>query len=1123
MKKHFLILFLSALMAVSSMAQEVHCNMIKLSTVQLVQSSELMVRARVIERQSIWNTSKTKIYTVHHLLVLESYKGNPNAELTLITEGGDLPELSVEFSDRIDLFTGDEAVLLLNQIPGHWKGLPSYPNAFCVGTSLEGVFMVNPINRSVTDIFDRFNNIDELKRSFQNISGETARIFISELRNNLPETNGSTAATISTLSPTVITAGTKSILTINGTGFGATRGTGFVEFTTALGTFAQPFAKDYISWNDNQIRVMVPSRLVGQAADNAAASGQVRVTPSAGAVATSAGSITVKYALFNVPIAAGDTAAVMNAGNFNTLGGYTLQFNNQFNATFTTEGRETFLRALNKWLCATRFNWTISTTESATRSDLNDGINVITDDVLSPLPANVLGRGINYVSACGSGNATRAITIGQDIVFNNLPGGFAWNFGSDAPTASEIDFETTALHELGHLHQLAHTKNTSAEVMAATVGAGFSRKNLTQNDIDAGLDVMARSSVSVGCGVSAHLPIIQTVSISTSSVFPICSESQIYFTSTTTNVQGTPNLVWKRNGIISGSGSIFFFSNPQNNEIITCELQGCTTSASNVITVTTTPTQHIGGPLCVAGQGSITETYIANFNQPTGPGTGGDLIIPEWILSPGITIANPNSTVATITFSPTFTSGTIRARYYSNACSANIDASINVVRGPSASISYSQTSYCKNVTIPRTVANTGATNGTYSSTPAGLTIDSSTGAITPSTSTVGTYTISYTLPASGNCGPFTASTTVTIVNTPLAIIQFLNPNFCRSNTGTVTPALISPAGGTFTSTPAGLSLNASTGGIRPSLSTAGTYTYTYTIENSGGCGAFSASRSITILNQLATPGAIAGTTTGFCNTSRTFSVGAVAGASSYQWTIPAGTTISGNATGNSIVLVAGAGFTGGTLSVRAIASNGCNSNLRSTTLSTAVPAQPGTITKTGATIFSANGTASVANVTGATSYTWTATGATITGGQGTRNATFTITNLNSYTLCVRANNNCGSSANRCSTFTVPLVAPLVDNDYKLPGDNSELSARSIPTLFPNPATDIINVKFEEDWMGESIQAEIVGVDGKVYQNKQVIPSEDSAEETDISELPKGIYMLRLSSSSSYTTLRFIKQ
>jgi hypothetical protein len=84
-------------------------------------------------------------------------------------------------------------------------------------------------------------------------------------------------------------------------------------------------------------------------------------------------------------------------------------------------------------------------------------------------------------------------------------------------------------------------------------------------------------------------------------------------------------------------------------------------------------------------------------------------------------------------------------------------------------------------------------------------------------------------------------------------------------------------------------------------------------------------------------------------------------------------------------------------------------------------------------------------------------------------------------------------------------------------------ARSIPTLYPNPATEILNLKFEEDWIGQEVQAEIIGVDGKFYMNKQMIPSETSTEENDISALPRGIYLLRLSSSDGYTTLRFIKQ
>ena len=255
-------------MALSLQSQEIYCNIIKLTNTELVQSSEVIVRAEVFERESIWNQSKTKIYTIHKLKVLESYKGNQNSEITLITEGGDTEELSIVFSDRIDLYIGDETVLLLNQVPKHWTDLPSYPNAYCVGMSLEGVFLVNQRNQSVTDVFNRFDNLSSLKRTFQNITGETARMIAPDERIRIPQVNGSTAATISSLSPTVITAGTKSILTINGSGFGATRGSGFVEFTTALGTFAQPLARDYVSWNDNQIRVMVPSRLVGETADN---------------------------------------------------------------------------------------------------------------------------------------------------------------------------------------------------------------------------------------------------------------------------------------------------------------------------------------------------------------------------------------------------------------------------------------------------------------------------------------------------------------------------------------------------------------------------------------------------------------------------------------------------------------------------------------------------------------------------------------------------------------------------------------------------------------------------------------------------------------------------------------
>ena len=74
-----------------------------------------------------------------------------------------------------------------------------------------------------------------------------------------------------------------------------------------------------------------------------------------------------------------------------------------------------------------------------------------------------------------------------------------------------------------------------------------------------------------------------------------------------------------------------------------------------------------------------------------------------------------------------------------------------------ASFAYTASSYCQ--TDAPTTPTATTPNGTYSSTPAGLSISPTTGVITPSSSTVNTYTVYYT--TNGVC-PSTDSTTITI-------------------------------------------------------------------------------------------------------------------------------------------------------------------------------------------------------------------------------------------------------------------------------------------------------------------------------------------------------------------------
>lgn len=58
--------------------------------------------------------------------------------------------------------------------------------------------------------------------------------------------------------------------------------------------------------------------------------------------------------------------------------------------------------------------------------------------------------------------------------------------------------------------------------------------------------------------------------------------------------------------------------------------------------------------------------------------------------------------------------------------------------------------------------------------PAGLSINTTSGAITPSTSTAATYTVTYTVAAAGGCAGISATTSVVINSKPLRVIMYHN-------------------------------------------------------------------------------------------------------------------------------------------------------------------------------------------------------------------------------------------------------------------------------------------------------------------------------------------------------------
>ncbi len=275
---------------------------------------------------------------------------------------------------------------------------------------------------------------------------------------------------------------------------------------------------------------------------------------------------------------------------------------------------------------------------------------------------------------------------------------------------------------------------------------------------------------------------------------------------------------------------------------------GCAAvTATTGVTITNNPAANIsytGTPYC----------RTASASNVTFTGTTGG----AFTSSPaGLTL---NGTNGQITPSSS-TAGTYTVTYTiaaSGGCAAvTATTGVTITNNPTANISYTGTPYCRTASASN-VTFTGTTGGAFTSSPAGLTLNGSSGQITPSSSTAGTYTVTYTIAASGGCAAVTATTGVTITNNPTANISYTGTPYCRTASAS-NVTFTGTTGGAFTSSPAGLTLNGSSGQITPSSSTAGTYTVTYTIAASGGCAAVTATTGVTINNapntSIAYPGA----------------------------------------------------------------------------------------------------------------------------------------------------------------------------------------------------------------------------------------------------------------------------
>lgn len=476
-------------------AQEA-CLLEPLTLEQRLAEASVVVEARVAAVRS--EDTGPHILTYNELDAFKVFRGAlPAGKLVLVTEGGTVGLRREEVSNTPQLAPGNQGVFLLQPDPAR-------PGYYRLAAGPQGLIQFDLNTATAADAFHRYTSITgELYQALERRTGQGYR----EVRPNVVlqarlnrAARPAAAPVIADFSPATVTAGTGTVLTITGSGFGATQGSGSVGFSNANNggtSVVTPLATDYLSWSDTEIRVQVPSATVGGAGP--AGTGRVQVTNGSAESSFSTGTLTVNYALSNLTFEGLPYRVAMVSRD--GAGGYTLTYNTAFAAN--TAATASFERALATWRSGVGANRKIATaTTTINTTDGNDNINVVSFDDATELATGVLGVTYSYYSGCPNGASGLSwILASTDYIFD---GERSWQFGPAAPTGGQFDFETVALHEQGHGIQLGHIIKPGA-VMHYAIAANSQNRVLNPVNDVAGANAEIDFSLSaLRCGNPAY-------------------------------------------------------------------------------------------------------------------------------------------------------------------------------------------------------------------------------------------------------------------------------------------------------------------------------------------------------------------------------------------------------------------------------------------------------------------------------------------------------------------------------------------------------------------------------------------------------------------------------------------
>lgn len=397
----------------------------------------------VVNSNSYWDDNQSKIYTLHKILVFSVFSKNSIPalpEIYVLTEGGTIGNMGRVVHGAVQLQHHQTAYFMLTGARPKLQFLN------------KGIEVFYEIYSGVQGVVNIQNTVQDCWQTFGNSEKEFEKQYLADFKCTLFTSNAAMAPQpaklanrltidLQSVSPGKIMGGMGQVLTLSGSGFGSTQGTGYVAFLKNYTTYhnsTEAAAFHYLSWTDSKITLEMPI----------AFSGKVRVYQGSGYAESS----DTLHVMANVNTISYNPLDYYHLNNLNGTGGHTWFLKQDlFNNSSAKKAVE---EVFAEFRCKTGVNYTLENKAVWLPYKLNDAKNcILFDSAGYELPAGTAAYCEFGWTSCILGGQTFYTVYAQELRISNK---IDWYYGTGQPPSGKGKLRYVLFHELGHSLQLAH-------------------------------------------------------------------------------------------------------------------------------------------------------------------------------------------------------------------------------------------------------------------------------------------------------------------------------------------------------------------------------------------------------------------------------------------------------------------------------------------------------------------------------------------------------------------------------------------------------------------------------------------------------------------------------------------